>query len=63
MYKYIIAILFLLIISCGEAPIPKPKAFLSLNYPEKKYKKINEPVPYTFEVLKSTKVKVYQKSG
>ncbi len=56
MYKYFIAPLFLLLLACGEDPIPKPKAYLSLNYPPKKYQKIMEAVPYTFEVSKTSKV-------
>lgn len=35
--------------SCGEDPIPKPKAFLNLEYPEAKYTKVESDLPFTFE--------------
>lgn len=45
---------FLLIVialatSCGDDPLPKPKAYLRLEYPEAKYLKINPDLPFTFE--------------
>lgn len=45
---------FLLVIiamatSCGDDPLPKPKAYLRLEYPEAKYLKINPDLPFTFE--------------
>lgn len=36
-------------ISCGEDPIPKPKAFLRLDYPEAKYAKVSSKLPFSFE--------------
>ncbi len=39
----------LMISSCGENPIPKPKAFLRLEYPEPQYFKINTELPFTFD--------------
>ncbi|WP_299672412.1 gliding motility lipoprotein GldD [uncultured Polaribacter sp.] len=53
--------LFLLIflmsfISCKEDVLPKPKAYLSLTYPEKTYETLKANRPYTFEVLKATTV-------
>ncbi|WP_452222380.1 gliding motility lipoprotein GldD [Lacinutrix salivirga] len=38
-----------LLISCGEDPVPKPKAFLSLEYPEAVYKKQKTDLPFTFD--------------
>jgi len=35
--------------SCGEDPIPKPKAYLRLDYPEAKYSKVESDLPFTFE--------------
>ncbi len=35
--------------SCGEDTLPKPKAFLSLEYPSPQYKNIQSPCPYTFQ--------------
>ncbi|QTE24112.1 gliding motility lipoprotein GldD [Polaribacter cellanae] len=43
-------------ISCKEDVLPKPKAYLSLNYPTKAYQKLPIERPYTFEVLKNTEV-------
>ena len=53
--------LFLLIIviafmSCNEDVLPKPKAYLSLTYPKKSYKKLTLKRPYSFEVLKNTTI-------
>ena len=62
MYKYFIIPLFVILLSCGETPIPKPKAYLSLNYPVKEYQQITESVPYTFEVLKNSKVEALPKN-
>ena len=44
------------VVSCNEDVLPKPKAYLSLEYPEKSYKKIALKRPYSFDVLKSTKI-------
>ena len=35
--------------SCGDDPLPKPKAFLSLEYPEAKYIKTKTELPFSFE--------------
>lgn len=43
-------------VSCNEDVLPKPKAYLSLTYPEKSYKKLALERPYSFEVLKNTTV-------
>lgn len=49
--KYIscIAVLSVLLISCGGEVMPKPKAFLSLEYPDANYTKIQSDCPYTFD--------------
>ena len=44
-YLLIIAVVF----SCGEDPIPKPKAFLRLDYPHAKYAQATVDVPFSFE--------------
>lgn len=44
--------LFIIIIcsfSCGSDPIPKPKAFLRLDYPAHQYIKVNSKLPFNFE--------------
>ena len=44
-----VPIIALALISCGSDPLPKPKALLRLEYPEANYKKVNLPLPFTFE--------------
>lgn len=39
----------LLMLGCGDDPLPKPKAFLRLEYPKANYKKASIPLPFTFE--------------
>ncbi|QNM85441.1 gliding motility lipoprotein GldD [Polaribacter pectinis] len=52
--RNIFTFLFLLIfLSCKEDVLPKPKAYLSLSYPEKKYENLKLQRPYTFDVLKN----------
>ena len=36
-------------VSCGEDPIPKPKAYLSLDYPQAKYLNTEVGLPFTFD--------------
>jgi len=49
MQKLVIVLLSLIILSCGDDPIPKPKAFLRLEYPEATYLKVESDLPFTFE--------------
>ena len=44
-----VAIIFLLCFSCGEDPIPKPKGFLRLDYPQAEYIETETDLPFTFE--------------
>jgi gliding motility-associated lipoprotein GldD len=44
------------LISCNEDVLPKPKAYLSLEYPKKKYTHLTLKRPYSFEILKNTKL-------
>jgi len=50
--KKIIVLLFISIItiSCSKETLPKPKAYLKLQYPSALYKKIETNCPYSFEV-------------
>lgn len=41
-----------MIFSCKEEVLPKPKAFLRLDYPEPEYYKVNPDLPFSFEVNK-----------
>lgn len=38
-----------LLLSCGNDPIPKPKAFLRLEYPKPEYIIVDSKLPFTFE--------------
>ncbi|MDD7915161.1 gliding motility lipoprotein GldD [Polaribacter ponticola] len=49
------SILFLLI-SCNEDVLPKPKAYLSLEYPKKSYKELEIIRPYSFSILENTTI-------
>lgn len=42
----------LLLTSCGEDPVPKPKGYLRLEYPEATYKRYNKQLPFSFEINK-----------
>ncbi|WP_046743086.1 gliding motility lipoprotein GldD [Kordia zhangzhouensis] len=49
--KYILSALLIcvLLISCGDEVLPKPKGFLRLEFPEALYAKVQSDCPYTFE--------------
>jgi gliding motility-associated lipoprotein GldD len=49
--KYYLLSLLLLsfFISCGEDPVPKPKAMLRLDYPVQAYRSMKSDCPYDFE--------------
>ena len=47
-YFYIL-VLVIFCFSCGENYVPKPKAFLRLDYPEAKYVDDNLDLPFSFE--------------
>ena len=50
MMKYIyVLILIIFLSSCGEDYVPKPKAYLRLDYPKAKYDEPNLDLPFTFE--------------
>ncbi len=38
-----------LFLACGNDPIPKPKAYLRLEYPKPDYKTVDVTLPFTFE--------------
>lgn len=60
MFRYFIffSLLFFLLVfnSCKEETFPKPKAYLSLEYPEKTYEHLSVDRPYTFKILENTTV-------
>ena len=56
MRKTILLLVAIIMISCGEETKPKPKAYLSLEYPELGYNKLNMGKPYYFDVAKSATI-------
>ncbi|MDB4584569.1 gliding motility lipoprotein GldD [Draconibacterium sp.] len=50
--KQIILFLFLITVfySCKEKYTPKPRGFFRIDFPEKKYHKISDEFPYSFDV-------------
>mgnify|MGYP005989580731 FL=1 len=57
MHKFLLLMSAMLLLSCGEESLPKPKGYLSLEYPETTYNKLNKTRPYRFDVAKNTTVK------
>ena len=49
MRKLLLLSIVISCIACGNDPIPKPKAMLRLEYPQPSYKKVDIPLPFTFE--------------
>src|SRR5690606_28936700 len=48
--KYIIGMFLAgMILSCGEDAIPKPRAYLRLEYPKPEYKNVDVSLPFTFD--------------
>ena len=59
----IFLLLIFVVAACKNDPLPKPKAFLALEYPEASYKEVDINCPYSFEKnaeaqLAGAKVKV-----
>lgn len=52
---YLLSFLFF-IFSCNSDFLPKPKAYLSLEYPEKEYQNLAIERPYTFDIQQNTKI-------
>ena len=55
---FVLSIFFVLLFfsSCDDAVLPKPTAYLSLEYPKKEYKNLSLVRPYSFDILKNTVV-------
>lgn len=49
---YTLTLLFILL-SCNDDVLPKPRAYLSLEYPKKSYQKLAIKRPYSFQVAKN----------
>jgi len=49
MKKAAFLLIVLITLSCGEDPIPKPKAYLRLDYPTPEYKRSDTDLPFSFD--------------
>ena len=59
MRVFYVLLLVVICFSCGENYVPKPKAFLRLEYPKSKYIDTSLITPFSFEMnLLATKIKV-----
>jgi gliding motility-associated lipoprotein GldD len=56
MRNIFLLLIILFFISCNSDILPKPKAYLSLEYPKKEYTNLTLERPYSFEVLKNTTI-------
>ena len=61
LYTFILCVF--VCISCDEIHVPKPKAFLSLDYPKATYLKSELDVPFEFEKNKLAQVSVSKKNN
>jgi gliding motility-associated lipoprotein GldD len=57
MRNFFLFTILALFYSCKEDVLPKPKAYLSLSYPEKKYEDLKLKRPYSFKILQNTEIK------
>lgn len=53
----VLLVVFLGIVSCSDDILPKPKGYLSLDYPAKEYQKLKLVRPYVFEISEKAIVK------
>jgi len=49
LHKILLLLLICCCFSCGDDPLPKPKAYLRLEYPEAKYSTADTELPFNFE--------------
>ena len=61
LYAFILCVF--ICFSCDEIHVPKPKAFLSLDYPKAIYHKSELDVPFEFEKNKLAQVRVSKKNN
>ena len=57
MRKFVFSLIIAVLISCQETTLPKPKAFLNLEYDEAVYQDLLLERPYSFEISKSAILK------
>ena len=63
MKLYTLILCVLMCFSCNEIHVPKPKAFLSLDYPEAIYLKSQLDVPFEFEKNKLAQLNLSKKNN
>ena len=56
MRKVFILLFLIIFFGCKKDILPKPKAYLSLTYPEKTYENLKISRPYSFKVLKTATI-------
>ena len=49
MKKLILFFVIICCVACGSDPVPKPKAFLRLDYPKQNYQRVQTTLPFSFE--------------
>ncbi|SEC49499.1 gliding motility-associated lipoprotein GldD [Tenacibaculum sp. MAR_2009_124] len=57
MRRVMLLLIMAILVSCGEESIPKPKAYLSLEYPAQGYNVLGVERPYVFEIGQNTSIK------
>ncbi len=62
MYRCLCVFLMMIFVGCGGETLPKPKAYLSLQYENPTYERITVERPYSFEVSKKAQVKTLPKN-
>lgn len=58
---FVIGVYTMLLIGCKQNTLPKPRAYLSLNYPKPAYETIGVDCPYTFDINQFAKL-VYEEN-
>ncbi len=59
MKKWIVFWVLILTYSCKSDTFPKPKAYLSLQYPKADYRPVSNDCPYTFDISKQAIYREY----
>jgi len=63
MKSFAVLLCIFMCFSCDEIPVPKPKAFLSLDYPKAAYHKSLLELPFEFEKNKLAQLNVSKKNN
>jgi gliding motility-associated lipoprotein GldD len=53
LFKSLFVVGFLILVSCGEHYVPKPKGYLRLEFPKATYETENRNLPFTFDANQS----------